>query len=103
MNKTYQARSWMEKDENICVYPPEFVQENLNQCLEDAIKVFKDNDSQTLFIVDDCANLWESKNKYTNLTELAFSGRHFGISVWLLTQKYNAICKDLRENCKHIW
>ena len=64
--------------------------------------MFKDSNAQTLFIIDDCANLWESKNKCTKLTELAFSGRHYGISVWLLTQKYNAVVKDFRENCKHM-
>ena len=102
MNKTYQDKFWVEKDPKIYTYPPKLVQENLNTCLEDAIDEFKSKDSQTLFIVDDCANLWEAKNKCTKLTELAFSGRHFGISVWLLTQKYNAICKDFRENCKHM-
>ena len=102
MNKTYQDKFWIEKDVKIYTYPPKLVQNDLNSCLEDTIDVFKSKDAQTLFIIDDCANLWEAKNKCTKLTELAFSGRHFGISVWLLTQKYNAICKDFRENCKHM-
>ena len=102
MNKTYLERLWIEKDKKIYIFPPEKVQEDLNLCLEDTMKEFQSQDLQTLFIVDDCSNLWESKNKCTKLTELAFSGRHLGISVWLLTQKYNAICKDFRENCKHI-
>ena len=101
-NKTYQARPWIEKDKSIYKFPPKLVQSDLNACLEDAIDMFKDSEAQTLFIIDDCSNLWESKNKCTKLTELAFSGRHFGISVWLLTQKYNAVVKDFRENCKHM-
>ena len=32
------------------------------------------------------------------LTKLAFHARHVNISTWLLTQKYNAIVKDFREN-----
>ena len=102
MNKTYQDRLWIENDVSIYIYPSNKVTQDLNECLKDAIDEFKSKDSQTLFIIDDCANLWESKNKCTKLTELAFHGRHFGISVWLLTQKYNAICKDFRENCKHM-
>ena len=31
------------------------------------------------------------------LSELAFSGRHADQSVWVLTQKYNSVLKDLRE------
>ena len=34
------------------------------------------------------------------LSELAFSGRHAGQSVWVLTQKYNSVLKDLREQTK---
>jgi len=100
-NKTYQKRPFIEKDKNLYIYPPNKVEEDLNFCLEDTINEFKSQESQTLFILDDIANLWQAKNKATRLTELAFSGRHVGISVWLLTQKYNAICKDFRENCKH--
>ena len=36
------------------------------------------------------------------LSELAFSGRHASQSVWVLTQKYNAVLKDLREQTKWI-
>ena len=31
------------------------------------------------------------------LSELAFSGRHADQSAWVLTQKYNAVLKDVRE------
>ena len=33
---------------------------------------------------------------------LAFSGRHVNISVWILTQKYNAVLKDFREQVKWV-
>ena len=29
---------------------------------------------------------------------MAFSGRHYNHSCWLLTQKYNSVLKDYREN-----
>jgi len=36
------------------------------------------------------------------LSELAFSGRHAKQSLWVLVQKYNAVCKDLREQTKWV-
>jgi hypothetical protein len=38
--------------------------------------------------------------KATALTKLAFHGRHVNLSTWVITQKYNAIVKDFRENIK---
>ena len=34
------------------------------------------------------------------LSELAFSGRHRNHSLWVLTQKYNSVSKDVREQIK---
>ena len=34
------------------------------------------------------------------LSQLAFSGRHENCSVWVLTQKYNSVLTDLREQTK---
>ena len=34
------------------------------------------------------------------LSMLAFSGRHVEQSVWVLTQKYNSVLKDLREQTR---
>ena len=36
------------------------------------------------------------------LSELAFSGRHAKQSVWVLTQKYNCVLKDLREQTRWV-
>jgi hypothetical protein len=36
------------------------------------------------------------------LSELAFSGRHAGQSVWVLTKKYNSVLKDLREQTRWV-
>ena len=33
---------------------------------------------------------------------LAFSGRHAEQSVWVLTQKYNSVLKDLREQTRWV-
>ncbi|CAC5378303.1 unnamed protein product [Mytilus coruscus] len=34
------------------------------------------------------------------LSELAFSGRHMEQSVWVISQRYNSVLKDLREQTK---
>jgi len=36
------------------------------------------------------------------LSELAFSGCHAKQSLWVLVQKYNAVCKDLRKQTKWV-
>ena len=36
------------------------------------------------------------------LSMLAFSGRHAEQSVWVLTQKYNSLLKDLREKTRWV-
>jgi len=36
------------------------------------------------------------------LSELTFSGRHAKQSLWVLVQKYSAVCKDLGEQTKWV-
>ena len=55
---------------------------------------------QTLFIIDDCSAEGEINKKRDALSELAFSGRHRNHSLWVLTQKYNSVSKDVREQIK---
>ena len=55
-----------------------------------------------LFIIDDCSAEQEMVKKRKTLSKLAFSGRHAGVTVWLLTQKYNSVLKDFREQAKLI-
>ena len=40
------------------------------------------------------------KRKQQMLSELAFSGRHLGCSLWILIQKYNATLTDVRQQIK---
>ena len=63
--------------------------------LNDTLKVFfetigKLDKSQVLFLFDDCSAEKGMKRKQQMLFELAFSGRHLGCSLWILTQKYNS-------------
>lgn len=93
-NKTYNRKFIME-DENVI---PIIINEKLDDVLNKLIEKYKDSKEQTLIIIDDCANLREAKIKSSALTKLAFHGRHLNISTWILTQKYNAIIKDFRQN-----
>ena len=56
----------------------------------------------TLYIIDDCSARKALTKKKDMLSELAFSGRHAGTSVWVLTQKYNAVLKDLLEQTRWV-
>lgn len=93
-NKTY-CRKFLQSDPNVYVIA---ITDKLDEILNRLIAVFKDHSEQTLFIVDDCANLYDLKLKSTAVTALAFHGRHLNLSTWIITQKYNAIIKDFRQN-----
>lgn len=92
-NKAYNL-PFIFKDDKIIIMP----NIDLNKSLEAAIKTFRG--SNVLFLIDDCANLPESKQKASELTKLAMHGRHDGISVWFISQKYNAVVKDFRDNIR---
>ena len=74
------------------------INNNLDEYLEINMKFF--SGCNTLFLIDDCANLHDSKMKKSAICELAFHGRHHNISTWIITQKYNAIVKDFRDNIR---
>jgi len=95
-NKTYD-RKYIVNDPDII---PLVITDKLNECLDKLIEMYKDQYFQTLIIIDDCANMHDAKLKATALTKLAFHGRHINISTWVITQKYNAVVKDFRENIK---
>ena len=95
-NKTYDRR-FIREDADVI---PVVINDDLNKILNSIIKVFRDQSEQTLIIIDDCANLHDTKLKSIALTQLAFHGRHINLSCWVITQKYNAIVKDFRENIK---
>jgi len=54
--------------------------------------------TNTLIILDDCAASKDVKGRPGKLVNLAFSARHMGISVWVLTQKMTGITASFREN-----
>ena len=55
---------------------------------------------QTLFIIDDCSAEGEINKTRDALSDLAFSGRQRNNFLWVFTQKYNSVSKDVREQFK---
>ena len=95
-NKTYQ-RPWIWTDPEVYVLDPG---ERLHDYLRAFYRVFMGE--PTLYIIDDCSATKALTKKKTMLSELAFSGRHADQSVWVLTQKYNSVLKDLREQTRWV-
>ena len=49
-------------------------------------------------MLDDCASGSDVKNRTSELVRLAFSARHYGLSVVVITQQLTSIAKPFREN-----
>ena len=94
-NKSYIERKFIWTDDNIIIVDPS---DQLSTCLDFYFKLCEGR--PTLFIIDDCSAERDIVRKRHALSKLAFSGRHAQISVWLLTQKYNSVLTDFREQIK---
>ena len=92
--KTYLSGKWI-LDDNV------FIVCDVEGRLNEWIKLFKTalKRYQTLFIIDDCS-AGEINKKRDAVSDLAFSGRHRNHSLWVLTQKYNSVSKNVREQIK---
>ena len=95
-NETYLSRKWILHDKNV------FIVCDVEGKLNEWIRLFKNTlkGRQAFFIIDDCSAEGEINKKRDALSELAFSGRHRNHCLWVLTQKYNSISKDVREQMK---
>jgi hypothetical protein len=58
--------------------------------------------TNTLIILDDCAESKDVKGRTGELVALAISARHDGISVWVVAQKFTSITPSFRENAAKI-
>ena len=96
-NKAYLERSWIGSDDEVYIVDP-------HDRLHDTIRVFYKifEGESTLYIIDDCSASQALTKKKDMLSELAFSGRHAEQSVWVLTQKFNSVLTDLREQTQWV-
>ena len=58
---------------------------------------------EVLFIIDDIIANKSIDKRRQPLLELSISGSHWGHYLWLLTQSYSVIPKDLRRQAKAIF
>ena len=98
LNKTYLERSWIWKDDYVFCFKP---RGNLFEIIEKLSSLF--SGEETLFVVDDMITDETLNKKRQPLLELAISGRHRKHSLWLLTQSYTAIPKNLRRQKKQLF
>ena len=93
-NKTY---GFAENDKNIIVASPDASNcDEINDLLQERADLF--SGTNTFIILNDCALSKELKKRSNKFVNLAFSGKHEGLSVWALTQQLTSIAKPFREN-----
>ena len=97
-NKTYIARSWVIKDENVWLVEPK---EKLYDYIKKLSNLEAGND--VLVIVDYIIADENLDKRRQSLLELAISGQHKNHYLWLLTQSYTAIPKSLRRQAKAVF
>ena len=88
----------MDKDDKVWLIEPK---NRLYQWIEKLSQLLAH--SETLFIIDDIIADESLDKRRQSLLELAISGRHRGHYLWLLTQSYTAIPKNLRRQAKTIF
>ena len=97
-NKTYLDRSWIWKDNYVFLLEPKG---NLFELVEKLSSML--SSEETLFIIDDMIADENFDKRRQSLLELAISGRHRKHSLWLLTQAYTALPKNLRRQKKQLF
>lgn len=94
-NKTYHG--FARGDKRFFVSSPVASNtDEIDELLKDVSELF--SGTNTLVILDDCAVSKDLKQRSNKFIDLAFSGRHEGLSIWVLTQQLTSIAKPFREN-----
>ena len=97
-NKTYIGRSWVIRDENVWLVEPK---DKLCDYIEKLSNLEAGN--AVLFIVDDIIADESLDKRKQSLLELATSSQNKNHYLWLLTQSYTAIPKNLRRRAKAVF
>ena len=97
-DKTYHAKEWIKNDDNVWLVDPK---DNLYQWIKKLSELLRF--LEVLFIIDDIIANKRLGKRRQPLLELAISGRHQVHYLWLLTQSYTAVPKDLRRQDKAIF
>ena len=97
-NKTYHFKDWIKNDDKVWLIEPK---NKPYQWIEKFSQLLAR--SETLFIIDVIIGDEGLDKRRQPLLELAISGRHRDYYLWLLTQSYSAIPKNLRKQVKAIF
>ena len=89
-NKTYHSKDLIKNDDKVWLVEPKDKLYKQIEKLSQLLVCF-----ETLFIIDDIIADEGLDKRKQPLLELAISGRHRGHYLWLLTQSYYAIPKNL--------
>ena len=96
-NKTYHAKEWIKNNYKVWLVDPKDSLYQWIKKLSELLRFF-----EVLFIIDDIIANESLDKRRQSLLELSISGRHRGHYLWLLTQSYSAISKNLRRQAKTI-
>lgn len=97
-NRSYLEQTWIWREDRVFCIEPEG---KLFEWIEKLSRVLENQ--ETLFIVDDMIADESLDKRRQSLLDLAISGRHRKHSLWLLTQSYTAIPKNLRRQKKQLF
>ena len=100
-NETYRERKWFWNDPYVILIEPG--NDKLFEWIERLEKILAGY--SCLFLIDDIIADENLDKKRQPLLSLAISGRHKRHSLWLLTQSYTAIPKNIRRQAKmlYVW
>ena len=91
-NKAYYAREWIKNDDTVWLVDPK---DNLYQWIKKLSELLQF--LEVLFIIYYIIDNESLDKRRQSLLQLSISGRHWGHYLWLLTQSYSAIPKNLRR------
>ena len=97
-NATYHAKGWIKNDDKFWLVDPK---DNLYEWVKKLSELLRF--LEVLFIIDDIITNKNLNKRRQSLLELSISGRHRGHYLWLITQSYTAIPKNLRRQAKAIF
>ena len=97
-NDTYHAKEWIKNDDKVWHVNPK---DNLYQLIKKLSELLRF--LEVISIIDDIIANESLDKRRQPLLELSILGRHRGHFLWLLTQWYPAIPKNLRRQAKAIF
>ena len=99
-NETYRSRKWVWTDPEVILIEPG---NSLCGWIEKISNLLAG--SKTLFLIDDIIADETLDKRRQPLLDLVILGRHKEHSLWLLTQSYTAVPKNIRTQAKmlYVW